>query len=337
MISGLGPGMTYDFQVGAVATSGNAGAWSAITSAVANPDTIAPSAPAPPTVAASRIAFQITHTLGQAAGGTYNLEKDLDHLEVHVGPATGFTPDASTLRGTVSANAGMMQAAIPAIGTVTVDETTVIAVDAEGNKSSPSPAASATALLIDDLHISDVTVSKLTAGTLAGDITLSARIKTANTGARVELNAGGLQAYNAANSQTVNISAADGSVSLTGTISSGVTGRRVILNPPGSVDPEIRFYPASGTAFARIYGAPSTTIEPEIRLQGTVGANGSTPSLFLGSGFSDWLLDNAGATPDCRIRLQANGDVGVTAGAFRSITSGVGLLQSTGGDVTVQA
>jgi hypothetical protein len=124
---------------------------------------------------------------------------------------------------------------------------------------------------------------------------------------------------------------------LTGTVSSGITGRRVILNPPGSVDPEIRFYPASGTAFARIYGAPSSTIEPEIRLQGTVGQNGSTPSFFLGSGSSDWLLDNAGTTPDCRIRLQANGDVGVTGGAFRSITSGVGWLQSTAGDVVVEA
>ncbi|MFB4265295.1 hypothetical protein [Nonomuraea sp. GTA35] len=197
----LSPGVDYDFQIRAVDLAGNQGAWSATETATANPDTIAPSTPAPPVVAGSRLAIQIVHTLGKASGGTYNLELDLDHLEVHVGAASGFTPDSTTLKGKVSAHAGMIAAQIPAIGTVEVEETTtryvkVIAVDQAGNRSSPSTAATATALLIDSAHISDLTASKITAGTLSADIIVGARIKTADTGQRVELNTSGLQAYN---------------------------------------------------------------------------------------------------------------------------------------------
>jgi hypothetical protein len=206
----LSPGVDYDFQIRAVDLSGNQGAWSATETATANPDTIAPSTPAPPTVAGSRIAVQITHQLGKASGGTFNLELDLDHLEIHVGDSSGFTPDSTTLKGKVSAHAGMIAAQIPAIATVQVEETTtrhvkVIAVDQAGNRSSASTAATATALLIDSAHISDLTASKITAGTLSADVIVGARIKTADTGARAELNTSGLQMYNGSNTLLVSL------------------------------------------------------------------------------------------------------------------------------------
>lgn len=206
----LSPGVTYDFQIRAVDTSNNQGAWSATQTAIANPDTIAPSTPAPPTVAGSRIAIQITHTLGKASGGTFNLELDLDHLDVHVGATSGFTPDATTLKGKVAANAGMIRATIAAVGTVDVEETTtryvkVIAVDEAGNQSSPSTAATATALLIDDAHISDLTVTKVTAGTISANWLIGASIRTASTGQRVELNTVGLQGYNSAGTLLVSL------------------------------------------------------------------------------------------------------------------------------------
>jgi hypothetical protein len=69
--------------------------------------------------------------------------------------------------------------------------------------------------------INNVSADKITVGTLAADISVAARIKTADTGARVELNSTGLQAFDATGAQTVAISAADGSASLTGNITSG--------------------------------------------------------------------------------------------------------------------
>jgi hypothetical protein len=71
----------------------------------------------------------------------------------------------------------------------------VVAVDREGNKSQASPVAQSSALLIDDAHISDLTVTKVTAGTISADWILGASIKTGASGQRLELNADGLQAY----------------------------------------------------------------------------------------------------------------------------------------------
>jgi hypothetical protein len=227
MLVDLSPGIDYDFRIRAVDSSNNFGAWSATQTEQTNADTIAPSTPAPPTVAGNRLSIQVTHPLGKSSGGTYNLELDLDHLEVHVGASTSYTPDTTTLRGKVAANAGMIQAQIPAVGTVPADETTtryvrVIAVDQAGNRSSPSTTATVTALLIDDAHITSLTVDKVTAGTLAANILLGASIRTASSGQRVELNTGGLQMFNAAGTQLVSI--APSSVFY---MRSGTTGARL--------------------------------------------------------------------------------------------------------------
>ena len=210
MLADLSPGIDYDFRIRAVDSSDNFGAWSTVQTEQTEADTIPPSTPAPPTVAGNRLSIQITHTLGKSSGGTYNLELDLDHLEVHVGASSSFTADATTLRGKVDANAGMIQAHIPAVGTVPVEETTarfirVIAVDQAGNRSSPSTTATTTALLIDDAHITDLTVSKVTAGTISANWLIGASIRTASSGQRVELNTSGLQMYNSAGTQLVSI------------------------------------------------------------------------------------------------------------------------------------
>ncbi|GAA3251721.1 hypothetical protein [Nonomuraea helvata] len=211
MVLDLTPGLAYDWRIRAVDANNNRGQWSTVETAVAQPDTIPPSTPAAPTVAASLIAIQITHTLGRASGGEWNLELDLDRLEVHVGATAGFTPDETTLRGVVAANAGMMQAQIPAVGTVPEANTSlrqvkVIAVDASGNRSDPSAAAPVTALLIDDAHITNLTVDKVSAGEIKSNWLIGASIRTASAGERVELNASGLHGYNAAGVELVTIS-----------------------------------------------------------------------------------------------------------------------------------
>jgi hypothetical protein len=69
--------------------------------------------------------------------------------------------------------------------------------------------------------IANVSADKITVGTLSADVTVSSRIKTADTGARVEMSNSGLLAFDGSGNQTVSISAADGSVSMTGELLSG--------------------------------------------------------------------------------------------------------------------
>ena len=260
----LSPGIGYDVQIRATDKTGNTGAWSSVTTFTTSTDNIPPSTPAAPSVAGSRIAVQVTHQLGKSSGGTFNLESDLDHLEIHVSYEPGFTPDATTLKGKAVANAGMIQAQIPVVFTASVEETSaryvrVVAVDKAGNKSGPSDAASATALLIDDAHISDLTVSKVTAGTISSNWIIGAEIATATTGARTGMNAGGFFAYDAGGTQTVAIASADGSVSIIGQLKSGTSGKRLEINPTSTYLPEIRFYPNSGTDYGYINGVTSGT------------------------------------------------------------------------------
>jgi hypothetical protein len=274
----LSPGVGYDVQIRAVDKAGNAGAWSSTTTFVANSDNIPPSTPAAPSVAGSRIALQVTHTLGKATGGTFNLESDLHHLEVHVEYEPNFTPSASTLKGKVSATAGMIQAQIPVVTTVQVEELSaryvrVVAVDIAGNKSAPSTAASATALLIDDAHISDLTVTKVTAGTISADWIVGARIKTADTGARVELNSTGISTYNAGGTRTFFAEAATGNVTIIGEIATATSGRRIVVNPGNTGEAVIRFYNVDGSDFAYI-NAWGTGSQANIGMQS--GIDGSS-------------------------------------------------------------
>lgn len=253
-IQDLATGLGYDVQIRAVDNSGNKGDWSTTIDFITNADNIAPSTPDAPTVAASLIAVQVTHDLGKATGGSFNLEQDLHHLEVHATYEPTFVPSNSTLLGKLPATQAMIQAQVPAVGTFQIASTTVVyvkvvAVDIAGNRSEASTAASTTAELIDDAHISSLTVSKVTAGTINADFLIGARIKTADTGARVELGPSGMLAYDSAGNNTVNISSTTGDASITGQFSSGLFGDRIVINPDDAIYPEIRFYPTTGVNY----------------------------------------------------------------------------------------
>jgi hypothetical protein len=210
-IQELAVGTAYDVRIRAIDASNNVGAWSEQETFTTATDNIPPTQPAAPEVASSLIAIQITHHLGMISGGTFNLENDLAHLEIHVHSSNAFEPDSTTLVGKLRANRGMMLAQTPAVGTFQVTSTDnvyvkVVAVDMSGNRSSPSPAAQSSAELIDDQHISSLTVSKVTAGEIQANWILSGSIKTGEEGQRVELNANGLQAYDANGDLTTNLS-----------------------------------------------------------------------------------------------------------------------------------
>lgn len=100
-------------------------------------------------------------------------------------------------------------------------------------------------LAVTDAKIGNMAVGKLTAGSLTADITVSARIKTADTGARVEMNSTGLKAYNSGGTNTVSINS-DGSASFTGAVtatSGSFTG--AVYASSGSFSGSI--YASSGT------------------------------------------------------------------------------------------
>ena len=213
LIQELSVAVEYEFRIRAVDTANppNVGAWSSILTITTTGDVLAPSVPAAPTVAASRLGIQVVHLLGKSSGGTFNLEPDLNHLEVHVG-STFFFPDNTSLVGRIPANESNLIGKIPVVATFQLENTAdvwvkVIAVDRQGNKSGASTAVQASILLIDNQHVSDLSVSKVTAGTITSDWIVAAAIKTAAMGQRVELNSLGIQAYNAAGLQTVAISA----------------------------------------------------------------------------------------------------------------------------------
>lgn len=106
-------------------------------------------------------------------------------------------------------------------------------------------------LQVNDAHMANVSIGKLTAGSLTADMTVSARIKTANTGARAEMSSAGFEAYNSGGTKTFSASSA-GVVSMLGELKSGVTGKRVEINPGNSGLPEIRFYPGTGSNYGYI-------------------------------------------------------------------------------------
>jgi len=258
-------GVSYDISVRAVDLNGNKGAFSTTAATVASSDSVAPSTPAPPTVAGSTLQIQVAHSLGKSTGGTFNLESDLHHLNVHVGTSSGFTPSAANYVGAIAANAGNLLQSVAVFGNFPIADATtrwvkVIAVDASGNASAASSAASVTAVLIDTANIADLavtnakindlTVSKITAGTISSNWILGANISTATSGARVQLKPSGMEAYDTGGNKTVDIKSSDGSVNIIGAFQTGVAGhQRMVMNPeePWST---LYFYPSSGGDFA---------------------------------------------------------------------------------------
>jgi hypothetical protein len=210
-IQELTPGVEYEIEVRAVdsSTPQHFSEWSETVTFSAIMDSIAPATPAPPVVASSMSAIQVQHFLGVATGGQFNLPPDMAYLEVHVG-GPSFYPDETTKVGRIAAEAGNIRSGTPVLQTFNIDHTEnvwvrVIAVDRAGNRSSPSGAVTGIANLIDDAHISDLTATKITAGTISSSIILAGVIKTADSGARAEMNYEGFRIYSEDDDATVSL------------------------------------------------------------------------------------------------------------------------------------
>lgn len=240
-VLGLALGTSYDFQLRAINGSGDTstpGAWSATSAYSSGTDVTPPAQPAVPTVAASLIAVQVTHTLGLAAGGTYNLPADMDHLEVHLGSSSGFTTSSATLAGKLAANQAMMTAGIAAVGTFATSSTAtvwvkVVAVDHSGNRSTPSSGGSSTATLIDNAHITDLVASKITAGTISAAVIIGSAATFS----------GALSAATGTFTGTLSAGTVTGSTVTGSTVQSAASGARVVIGAGGQ---NVDFYNAGG-------------------------------------------------------------------------------------------
>lgn len=268
LLQDLTPGIPYDFQVRAYdnGTPANVSDWSDLVTVQTRPDTQAPSTPAAPqSIAGSRNAVQVVHTLGKATGGgTYNLESDINHFRVHSAIEPTYTPinaaieQGGTLLGRMPANQGMIKGQIPAIATFQLNDVPdtpryikVEAVDNFGNVSPPSAAVVQTAELIDTAFISELTVSRVSAGFINSVWVNASEITTATSGARVVIAWYGIEVFNNSNLKTLDVDSTTGDVVLTGTVQSGFVGRRVVISGASS---EIQFMPEVGeTRYSKIY------------------------------------------------------------------------------------
>lgn len=198
LIQELTPGVSYNFQIRSVDTASppNFGAWSATTVYQASVDTIAPPTPDAPTVASGMAAVQVTWDCGTASGGAFTQAVDLNHIEVHASYDPLFAPTSATKLANVQANVGNITGSIAVVATVALPPSLpvaqsvfikIVAVDNSGNKSLPSASAGVTATLWPNAYISDLSVSKLTAGMITAAVILGSTISTAPSGGRVTL------------------------------------------------------------------------------------------------------------------------------------------------------
>lgn len=310
LLQDLPTNMPFEVEIRAVdsAKPPNAGAWSAVTVFQTSADTLPPATPAPPVIAAGRLNIQMTHTLGRADGGTYNLDPDLHHFELHGEYEPLFTPSSSTMLGKVIANNGMILGQIPAVGSVAINSVApvyykVIAVDNDGNKSPASAAVQATVVLLDSAYISELTVSKVSAGTITATWLNAGLIWSGTSGgARSQQSALGFEAYNSSNSRTFFVEAATGNVFMAGSFQSGLTGRIVSINPAATSVPEVWFY--VDTPIRRAYinslGGGSNDIWLGLNSGSSsdngVGPTGNQTTLILAPTFSIWSYNALGAS-----------------------------------------
>lgn len=111
------------------------------------------------------------------------------------------------------------------------------------------PVIVAGALEVRDAMMQSVTISKLTVGTLTADLSVLARIKTADTGARVELSSTGFFAFDAAGTQTVSILGSTGAVVVTGKVQTGTEAPQLAFDPDFLGRPALTVLPHWGMAF----------------------------------------------------------------------------------------
>lgn len=242
----LAQGQTITFRVRTVTQKDTFGAY-ATTTISSTVDNTAPNQPSTPTVVPYLGQLRVFWNGLDVSSNP--MPSDLRYVEIHMSTSgIAFTPTTATLVDTFDRTGGYYTITDLTYGTTYYFR--LVPVDQVGNRGVASTGASAVPVQAADGDIASMSIGKLTVGTLSADMTVSARIKTGNTGARVELNSTGLKGYNSSNVNTVDINASTGSATILGTFQTGLSGRRIIIDPSGFST--IYFYPTTGSNYAYI-------------------------------------------------------------------------------------
>lgn len=214
-------------KVRAYDTNNHYSAWSTVAAGTTAIDTTPPPAPSTPAVT-TEFAGSLRITWDGKDNGGANMPADWQRTEVHVSTVNGFTPDSTTRRDAFNAPTGGVTTVVLPVGTTQYVK--FIAYDRNNNQSAASSQASGTPRAAQDGELISLSVAKLLTGTLSADIVLGARIKTANSGARVELSSVGIEAYNASGTRTVYIEASTGKATFVGDVATAASGARVAMS-----------------------------------------------------------------------------------------------------------
>lgn len=198
----------WQFRVRAIDSVGNEGAWSSTVTHTTAFDAVGPIAPKKPTLSSRMGVLQVGWDgLNGINGG--GMDADLVLVRVHVSTVSGFTPDATTFRGTIPYRGG----AIPVVGLpyATPLYAKLVGVDSSGNLGAESAQETHTMAALVDVsnfpddamevlyartaHFIDVTADMIVAnavqaehidfGSLSGEVVTGLTIRTADSGERV--------------------------------------------------------------------------------------------------------------------------------------------------------
>ena len=331
LIQELTPGVEYDFQIRAVDTADppNYGAWSATTVFQANVDTIPPPTPDAPTVASNMASVQVTWDCGTSDGGTYTQPVDLNHIEVHGSYDPLFTPTSATKLGNVQANIGNITGRIPVVASFAIPPgqppaqnmyIKLIAVDTAGNKSNPSVSAGSTATLWSNAYITDLSVSKLTAGTVTASIILGGVIETGTSGQRVAMDSTGIHAYDSSGNLLFDLNTTSETVTLASSYGSGAA--KIALNTALAY-PTMQFFDTSNSNYGFLNVVSNDGNSACMAMQsGNYTTGGHTyANLFTASG----------AAIGCAMKVISTTDQSTNGGLWSVTPGGVtGNVQSSG-------
>jgi len=295
-------GLSVTFRVRARTVKGTLGGYTSRTDSTTT-DSTAPFQPSTPVV---------SPYLGQLAIDWNGLDvsagqppTDFRFVEVHIS-TTGstFTPTVSTLVGTILRGGGTWVATGLTYGTTYYSR--LVAVDTVGNRSPASTAGSGVPVQAANGDISSLAVGKLTAGVITAVMTITGRLATALTGARVEMNVNGIQAFNSSGGQTVDIAAATGNATIIGAFKTDF---------PGSTTPHLEMVNSGDRT--TIFFTDNSGSGANFAFMNSPLDGSNVPRIGINSGEFTYL-----SVANCRSRL------------FLSTTTGIQLQTITSGSLS---
>ncbi len=304
LLTELTPNLAYQAQIRAVDTASppNYGAWNTVTSFQTVEDAVPPVTPAPPTAVGNTMSVLVTHTLGAASGGTFNLDLDCDHLDVYASYEPTFTPSTANKLGDMPASAGLIRGQVPSVKTFQVESTAtlyikVVAVDTAGNRSNASDSVAVLAGLIPSQYIANLVADKITSGTVTAVLLLAGEIATGPALQGMHMNNGGLQGYRPDGTKVLDFETSDGSLLVIGEVRTAMSGQHLAMNPGGVKPDSIYVFPNGSGDFGRIFArtAPADG-SAAILIDGgaAAGAGRGRLGAYKGEAFVSWVSSDSG-------------------------------------------